>query len=288
MPGGQADHLPGRAGQPDAEPLGVPTARAVRQDDLRPGAAPRRDWPTTCASSTRCTGKTNTHGPGENFMSHRLHARRLPERRRLGRPTRSAARTRTCPPTSPSPTRAACRSRASTTGGPASCPAAFQGTDFNAAKPVRNLAIPNRDQPRAPTPPRAPSRSDMNERHLEQHPGDTELAARIASYELAATHAAQRPRGHRPLQRAGTHPARSTAPTTRQHAPKTCARLRAQLHPRAPPDRERRALRAALQRRLPTSGEGVSNWDGHKDLKEQYDVHGPDPRPADRRAAHAT
>lgn len=24
-----------------------------------------------------------------------------------------------------------------------------------------------------------------------------------------------------------------------------------------------------------TGGEGVSNWDGHKKIKEQYDVHGP-------------
>ena len=32
-------------------------------------------------------------------------------------------------------------------------------------------------------------------------------------------------------------------------------------------------------------GEGVGNWDGHKTLKDQYDIHAPDPRPAVRRAA---
>ena len=35
-------------------------------------------------------------------------------------------------------------------------------------------------------------------------------------------------------------------------------------------------------------GEGVGNWDGHKTLKAQYEIHAADPRPAVRGAAHAT
>jgi hypothetical protein len=63
-------------------------------------------------------------------------------------------------------------------------PAAFQGTDFNAKNPPANLARPA-----------SYSASDdrktldllkrLNGRHLEQFPGDANLAARIASYELA-------------------------------------------------------------------------------------------------------
>jgi hypothetical protein len=40
--------------------------------------------------------------------------------------------------------------------------------------------------PRAPIRPRVRCCKAMNARHLEQHPGDQKLAARIASYELAA------------------------------------------------------------------------------------------------------
>lgn len=63
-------------------------------------------------------------------------------------------------------------------------PAAFQGTDFNARNPPSNL---NR--------PASLSAADdrktvnllrhLNRKHLEKYPGDADLAARIASYELA-------------------------------------------------------------------------------------------------------
>src|SRR5687767_9176827 len=59
-------------------------------------------------------------------------------------------------------------------------PAVFQGTAFNAKKPIYNLDAPAGD---------AAARDVLkmlNERHLERFPGDFELSARIASYELAA------------------------------------------------------------------------------------------------------
>jgi hypothetical protein len=63
-------------------------------------------------------------------------------------------------------------------------PAAFQGTNFTAAEPVPNIATPNSiDDIRNQKTIDAMER--MNARHLEKFPGDTELAARIASYELA-------------------------------------------------------------------------------------------------------
>jgi len=63
-------------------------------------------------------------------------------------------------------------------------PAAFQGTDFNAKNPPANLARPVSYTP-------ADDRSTvdllkrLNDRHLKTYPGDANLAARIASYELA-------------------------------------------------------------------------------------------------------
>jgi hypothetical protein len=63
-------------------------------------------------------------------------------------------------------------------------PAAFQGTDFNAKKPPANLERPQGlssgdDQATVDLLKR------FNNQHLERYPGDANLAARIASYELA-------------------------------------------------------------------------------------------------------
>src|SRR6202012_4328724 len=64
-------------------------------------------------------------------------------------------------------------------------PAMHQGTAFNADKPIPHLARPasiSEGDDRA-------SRDflkRLNDEHLKRHPGDAELSARIASYELAA------------------------------------------------------------------------------------------------------
>ena len=64
-------------------------------------------------------------------------------------------------------------------------PAAFQGTDFNIARPVRNLARPASSSPASDRATRE-FLTRLNQHHLQQFPGDSELAARISSYELAA------------------------------------------------------------------------------------------------------
>ena len=63
-------------------------------------------------------------------------------------------------------------------------PASFQGTSFTAKNPPDNLKRPEKfnavdDQATVDL------LKQLNERHLEQFPGDADLAARIASYELA-------------------------------------------------------------------------------------------------------
>src|SRR5690606_33298885 len=69
--------------------------------------------------------------------------------------------------------------------GPGFLPAAFQGTDFNASQPLRNLQRPAGIDEL--TDRRAQAfLTQLNRRHLERFPGDSELAARISSYELAA------------------------------------------------------------------------------------------------------
>ena len=63
-------------------------------------------------------------------------------------------------------------------------PAAFQGTDFNAKNPPANLVRPEgfsaHDDKKT-----VDLLQRLNAQHMEQYPGDADLAARIASYELA-------------------------------------------------------------------------------------------------------
>src|SRR5206468_12563555 len=64
-------------------------------------------------------------------------------------------------------------------------PAAFQGTAFTADKPIPNLETPKEISPAA----ESGSRDFLkliNQRHLARHPGDSDLIARIATYELVA------------------------------------------------------------------------------------------------------
>jgi hypothetical protein len=69
--------------------------------------------------------------------------------------------------------------------GSAFLPAVFQGTAFNAQRPIPHLARPDAIGPEAERAGRDFLRL-LNEEHRARHPGDTELSARIASYELAA------------------------------------------------------------------------------------------------------
>lgn len=148
-------------------------------------------------------------------------------------------------------------------------PAVFQGTAFNADKPIPNL------KPAAPIPDGDEKAcrdllSFLNAKHLERRPGDSELSARIASYELAAK-----------MQLKAlevTDFSRETSATLDFYGVNDTNRLKARF-----------ARNCLLARRLVergvrfvqlfngayAMGEGVGNWDGHKTLKSQYDVHAP-------------
>ena len=63
-------------------------------------------------------------------------------------------------------------------------PAAFQGTDFNAKNPPANLGRPS-NYTAADDKATVDLLKRLNGKHLELYPGDADLAARIASYELA-------------------------------------------------------------------------------------------------------
>jgi hypothetical protein len=146
-------------------------------------------------------------------------------------------------------------------------PAVFQGTAFSADKPIANLA--SKGSPAAER-----DAGDLlrllNERHLERHPEDNLLSARIAAYELAARMQLSAP--------AVSDLRRESRATRRLYGCDDKNPLLAGF-----------ARNCLLARRLLEQGvrfvqvfngayamgEGVGNWDGHRQLKADYDRHGP-------------
>lgn len=148
-------------------------------------------------------------------------------------------------------------------------PAVFQGTAFNADKPIPNLQPGRKVAPKTEEAVRDFLKL-LNDEHLKKNPEDSELTARIAAYELA---------GRLQLKAA------EVADLSRESA----AVHRFYGTDDRNPDRAGFARNCLLARRLLerdvrfvqlfngayAMGEGVGNWDGHKQLKKDYDKHGP-------------
>ncbi len=130
------------------------------------------------------TGKTNTHGPGENFMSTGFTLDGFPS---VGAWVTWALGTENqeLPSYVAIPDPRGTPQSSVNNWGSGFLPAAFQGTDFNASKPLRNLDRPSQVDAVTDEATRE-FLQRLNRRHLEQFPGDSELSARISSYELAA------------------------------------------------------------------------------------------------------
>ena len=144
-------------------------------------------------------------------------------------------------------------------------PASFQGTDFNARNPPANLARPAQYSAQDDK-----STIDLlkrfNSNHLEQYPGDANLAARIASYELAGQMQMTVPDI---MDLAGE-------PTSihKEYGTDTGTELKREY-----------ARNCILARRLlekgvrvvqlfngsdPSGGNGITNWDSHSNIKETH------------------
>jgi hypothetical protein len=148
-------------------------------------------------------------------------------------------------------------------------PAVFQGVAFNADKPIPHLATPDRISPKTDQATRDFLKF-LNERHLKKHPGDTELSARIASYELAAKMQLR-------ASEAGDL-SRETEVTRKLYGCDDTNKLKAGFARNCLLARrllERGVRFVQLFNGAYAMGEGVGNWDGHKSLKTQYDIHGP-------------
>ena len=149
-------------------------------------------------------------------------------------------------------------------------PSVFQGTPFNADKGIAHLARPAAISAASDVATRDFLKM-LNERHLAAHPGDSDLAARIASYEMAAKmQLAAAEVGDFSNETAATlalYGADDTANKTKAGFAKNCILARRLL--------ERGVRFVQLFNGAYAMGEGVGNWDGHKTLKEQYAKHAP-------------
>ena len=129
------------------------------------------------------TSQSNTHGPAENFLSTGFVLDGFPS---LGSWATYAlgSESQELPAYVAIPDPRGVPQNGSNNWGPGFLPAAFQGTTLSSKDPVRHLSAPG-VTPAADQAARS-LLQQMNARHLSLNPGDGRLAARIASYELAA------------------------------------------------------------------------------------------------------
>lgn len=146
-------------------------------------------------------------------------------------------------------------------------PASFQGTPFSSTKPIRYLDRPDTFSNETDIATREALRF-LDEQNASRYPGDEELAARISSYQLA---------GRMQL----SVPEAVDLKSEPEHIRKLYGSDSANENKAAFADN------CILARRLVERGVrfvqlfngayasmGNLNWDGHGQLKEQYDVHG--------------
>ncbi|MHB1556477.1 MAG: DUF1501 domain-containing protein [Isosphaeraceae bacterium] len=214
------------------------------------------------------TSKTNTHGPGEMFMSTGFTLEGFPSMGAwvsyaLGTEDQDLPAYVAIPDPRGDPQQ-----------GPANwtngfLPAAYQGTSFNATRPISHLERPASIQPGDDAATRDFLRL-LNDEHLKRNPGDTELSARIAAYELAGRMQSSAPE-------AGDLSRESPA-TQRLYGlddpnPLTAAFGRNCLLARRLLERGVRFV--TLFNGAFAMGEGVLNWDGHRRIESDYNRHGP-------------
>lgn len=211
------------------------------------------------------TSTSNTHGPAENFLSTGSVLDGFPS---LGSWATYAlgSENRDLPAYIAIPDPRGVPQNGSNNWGPGFLPAAFQGTTMSATEPIRHL------QP-ADVDPDADEASRtllgrMNRRHLEEHAGDGKLAARIASYELAArmqgSVAEVTDLGSEPEHILRLYGADDVENPTKAAFARNCILSRRLI--------ERGVRFVQLFNGAYASG-GELNWDGHNKLREQYDKH---------------
>ena len=212
------------------------------------------------------TSKSNTHGPAENFLSSGSILDGFPS---LGAWATYAlgSESRDLPSYVAIPDPRGVPQNGANNWGSGFLPAAFQGTVMTSNRPLRHLSAAggSNSADRAAR----DLLQRMNARHLEANPGDAKLSARIASYELAGRMQMSMPEisdlSSEPDHIMKLYGADDTKNPNKAAFAKNCILARRLV--------ERGVRFVQLFNGAYASG-GRLNWDGHTDLKGQYDVHG--------------
>jgi hypothetical protein len=149
-------------------------------------------------------------------------------------------------------------------------PAAHQGTPFNATEPIQNLQRPAGLSALADDETRKFLRL-INQTHQEEHPGNSDLAARVAAYELAARMQLSAPEA--------MNLSEESRATREQYGadesnPLLAAYARNCLLARRLVERGVRFVQLFCGSRA-SGVDGLLNWDAHKTLKQDYERHCP-------------
>jgi hypothetical protein len=148
-------------------------------------------------------------------------------------------------------------------------PAVFQGVPFTATRPIANLKPPPALSPAAERDAKS-FLNLLNDEHLKHHPSDADLSARIASYELAARMQLSAPAvsdlSREPKAVRDLYGADDANPILAGFA-RNCLLARRLI--------EKGVRFVQVFNGAYAMGEGIGNWDGHKQLKTDYDRHGP-------------
>ncbi|MGV3485859.1 MAG: DUF1501 domain-containing protein [Planctomycetaceae bacterium] len=212
------------------------------------------------------TSKTNTHGPAENFLSTGFVEDGFPS---IGGWVSYAlgSENQELPAFVAIPDPRGVPQASVNNWGAGFLPAEFQGTPFSSKNAIRHLSPPQGITAAKDDAARALLRQ-MNQRHLEQHPADGKLAARIASYELAARMQLSVPEMS-DLSTESAHTLKSYGADDESNPIKAAFARNCILARRLI---ERGVRFVQLFNGAYASG-GELNWDGHNKLKEQYDRH---------------
>lgn len=144
-------------------------------------------------------------------------------------------------------------------------PAAFQGTDFNAKNPPSNLGRP---KSYTGADDRATNKllARLNANHMERYPNDANLAARIASYELAGRMQTSVPDvmsvSNEPEFIHKEYGTDSGTDLKKEYA-KNCILARRLIE---------KGVRVVqlFNGSDPSGGNGITNWDSHKDIEKTH------------------
>ncbi|MCC9602710.1 DUF1501 domain-containing protein [Stieleria sp. JC731] len=211
------------------------------------------------------TSKSNTHGPAENFLSTGTPLDGFPS---LGAWVSYAlgSENQNLPAYVAMPDPRGVPQNGSNNWGSGFLPSAFQGTPLSSKDPIRHL----RPEGISDANDRAAREllQKVNQRHLEQNLGDEKLAARIASYQLAARMQLSVPEitdlSSEPAYVLKDYGADDESNPNRAAFARNCILARRMI--------ESGVRFVQLFNGAYASG-GELNWDGHNKLKEQYDKH---------------